>query len=53
MSGLSIDVMYYCVICTDNGSTLPEANTQRQEGKYLMMKILGVASLSYHYIQSI
>ncbi len=35
-----IDVIYYYVICTDNGSTLPEANTQRREGKYPMIKVL-------------
>ncbi len=37
--GTSINVIYYYVIWTDNGSTIPEANTQRQEGKYPMMKI--------------
>ncbi len=33
-----IDVIY--IIWTDNGRTFPEANTQRQEGKYPMIKAL-------------
>ncbi len=41
------------LIWTDNGITLPEANTQRQGGKYLMIKVFWVAFLSYYYIQSI
>ncbi len=32
--------VYYYVIWTDNGSTSPEADTQRQEGKYPMIKVL-------------
>ncbi len=36
----SIDVIYYYIIWTDNGSMLPEANTRRQEGKYPMIKVL-------------
>ncbi len=40
-----IDVIYYYVIWTDNGSTLPEANARRQEGKYPMIKYHRVASL--------
>ncbi len=39
--GSSIDdILYYYVIWTENGSTLPEANTQRQEGKHPMIKVL-------------
>ncbi len=49
-----IDVIYYYVIQTDNGSVLHEANTRRQEGKCPMIKVFcSVASLSYRYIQSI
>ncbi len=34
-----IDVIYYYVIWTDNGSKLLEADTRRQEGKYPMIKV--------------
>ncbi len=34
-----IDVIYYYVVWTDNGSMLPEANTRRQEGKYPTIKV--------------
>ncbi len=37
---LPIDVIYYYVIWTDNGSMLPEADTRRPEGKYTMIKVL-------------
>ncbi len=33
-NGVSIDIIYYYVTWTDNRGTVPEANTQRQEGKY-------------------
>ncbi len=36
----NIDVIYYYIIWTDNGSMLPEADTLRQEGKYPMIKVL-------------
>ncbi len=35
-----IDVIYYSIIWTDNGSTLPKANTWKQEVKYPMIKVL-------------
>ncbi len=38
--GKIIDIIYYHVIWTDNGSTLPEANTHNQEGKYPVIKVL-------------
>ncbi len=37
---LGIDIIYYYVIWTDNGSRLLEADTRRQEGKYPMIKVL-------------
>ncbi len=36
----TIDVIYYYIIWTDSRSMLPEANIQRQEGKYLLIKVL-------------
>ncbi len=37
-----IGVIYYYAIWTDNGSTLPEANTRRQDGEYPMMSMAGL-----------
>ncbi len=37
-SVFNIDVICYYIIWTDSVSTLPEANTLRQEGKYPMIK---------------
>ncbi len=34
--GKLIDVIYYYVMWTDNGRMLSEANTRRQERKYLL-----------------
>ncbi len=50
----TIDVIYYCVIWTDNGSMLPETNTRRQEGKYLMIKVLQgyILKLLLHSVNS-
>ncbi len=50
-----IDVIYYYVIRTDNGSTLSEANTRRQERKYPMMKVLWgcILKLSLHSVNSV
>ncbi len=44
------DVIYYYVIWTDNKSMLPEANTWRQGGKYLMIEVLQgcILKLSLH-----
>ncbi len=36
----TIDVIYYYIIQTDNGTRLLEADTRRQEGKYPMIKVL-------------
>ncbi len=51
----TIDVIYCYVIWTDNGSTLPEASTWRQEGKYPMIKVLHgcVLKLSLHSVNSV
>ncbi len=51
----SVDVIYYYVIWTDNGSTLPEANTQMQEGKYPMIKVLQgcILKLLLHSVNSV
>ncbi len=50
-----IDVIYYYVIWTDNGSMLPEANTPRQEGKYPMIKVLQccIFKLLLHSVNSV
>ncbi len=55
VSGTSIDVLYYYVIWTDNGSMLPEANTQRQEEKYPTIKVLQVCILKslLHSVNSV
>ncbi len=52
---MAIDVIYYYVIQTDNGSMLPEANTARQEGKYPMIKVLHgcILKLLLHSINSV
>ncbi len=49
-----IDVIYYYIIWTYNGSTLPEANTRRQEGKYPMIKVLQgcILKLLLHSVNS-
>ncbi len=51
----TIDIIYYYVIWTDNGSTLPEADTERQEGKYPMIKVLQsyILKLSLHSVNSV
>ncbi len=41
-----IEVIYYYVIWTDNGSRLLEADTRRQKGKYPMIKVLQVCILN-------
>ncbi len=43
----AIDVIYYRVIWTDSGSMLPEASTQRQEGKYPPIKVLQCCILKF------
>ncbi len=50
-----IDVIYYYVIWTDNGSALPDANTWRHEGKYPMIKVLQscILKLSLHSVNSV
>ncbi len=51
----TIDFKYYDVIWIDNGSTLPEADTWRPEGKYLMIKVLQscILKLSLHSVNSV
>ncbi len=50
-----IDVIYYYIMWTNKGSTLPEADTQRQEGKYSMIKVLQgcILKLSLHSVDSV
>ncbi len=47
--------VYFHVIWTDNGSTLLEANTRRQERKYPMIKVLQccILKLSLHSVNSV
>ncbi len=54
-STMTIDVIYYYVIWTDNGSTLPEAITRRQEGKYPMIEVLlgCIFKLSLYAVNSV
>ncbi len=51
----TIDVIYSYIIWTDNWSTLPEADTRRQEGKYPMIKVLHgcIPMLPLHSVNSV
>ncbi len=51
----TIDVIYYSVIWTDNESILPEADTEWQEGKYTMIRVLQgcILKLSLHSVNSV
>ncbi len=51
----NIDIIYYYVMWTDNGSMSPEANTQMQDGKYRKIKILQgcVFKLSLQSVNSV
>ncbi len=55
LGGGFIDIIYYFVIWTDNGSMLPEANTWRQEGKYPRIKVLQgcILKLLLHSVNSV
>ncbi len=50
----TIDVIYYYIIWTDSGGMLPDANTQRQEGKYQTIKVLQgcILKLLLHSVNS-
>ncbi len=52
--GTIVDVIYYYVIWSEKGSTLPEANTRRQRGKYPMIKLRGcILKLSLYSVNSV
>ncbi len=52
---MSKDVIYSFVIWTDNGSTLSKVDTQRQEEKYPMIKVLRgcILELSLYSVNSV
>ncbi len=51
----TIDVLYYWVIWTDNGNTLPETSPRRQEGKQPLIKVLVgcILKLLLHSVNSV